>query len=486
MRFLFLLLIPSVIFSQIDDQSKKFDSIFFNVAVNVSSANPSKALQLADSLALNAANKNQQIKSLMLVADILSKQEKRGEAIIKALEVLEIAKEEKDYVFQARIYGFLSSEYRSIGFLDKGKVFLNKGIEISRNIPDEKKVADFMAMGNYELAEYALEEKEYSKAIAYLELALLTYKQEEDPQTRYFMISNSEEMIGHSYEGLGEIKKAISHFSKANLYINKAGAGNSIWAASIYHGLGNAFLESKNIDSAGVYLNKALVISEKSNHGSLKESVFKSVSEYYNTIKELDSFAVYTAKHNEQLNKNTEQKRLMINSAYNALNIQINNKSSNNIIYIIVVIVFLLFIGIYYKKKALFSTSKVKSPDIILSKKTEEDLAMKLKEFEESNKFLDKNMSLPTLIGLLNTNTKYFRTFIKNNKNTDYNNYINELRIQYVLDKFKTDKEYLNYKISYLADECGFSSHSKFSASFKNVTGISPSEYIRSIKNDVI
>ena len=93
-------------------------------------------------------------------------------------------------------------------------------------------------------------------------------------------------------------------------------------------------------------------------------------------------------------------------------------------------------------------------------------------------------MSLPKLLGLLNINSKYFRKFLKDNKNTDYSNYNNGLRIQYIKEKLTTDKEYLNYKISYLAEECGFSSHSKFSASFKNVTGISPSEFICSLKDN--
>ncbi|HLV38436.1 helix-turn-helix domain-containing protein, partial [Xanthomarina sp.] len=61
---------------------------------------------------------------------------------------------------------------------------------------------------------------------------------------------------------------------------------------------------------------------------------------------------------------------------------------------------------------------------------------------------------------------------------------INKLRIQYIVNKLKSDPDYLNYKISYLAEECGFSSHSKFSASFKNVTGLSPSTFISNLTNN--
>ena len=95
-------------------------------------------------------------------------------------------------------------------------------------------------------------------------------------------------------------------------------------------------------------------------------------------------------------------------------------------------------------------------------------------------------MSCSTLVSHLNTNAKYLRHIFKNNKNTDNNNYINELRIHYIVDKLKTDPAYLNYKISYLAEECGFSSHSKFSASFKSILKLAPSEFINNLKNDEI
>ena len=122
--------------------------------------------------------------------------------------------------------------------------------------------------------------------------------------------------------------------------------------------------------------------------------------------------------------------------------------------------------------------------DYVLSEKTENELLDKLKQFENSKKFLDKNISLPMVIGQLNTNTKYFRQMLKKHRETDFNSYINELRIQYILNKLNTDKKYLSYKISVLADECGFSSHSKFSASFKTITGDSPSNYINNLKNN--
>ncbi|WP_340700813.1 helix-turn-helix domain-containing protein [Chryseobacterium arthrosphaerae] len=60
---------------------------------------------------------------------------------------------------------------------------------------------------------------------------------------------------------------------------------------------------------------------------------------------------------------------------------------------------------------------------------------------------------------------------------------MNELKIYYIINKIETDNRYRNYKISYLAEESGFISHSAFATTFKNITGMPPSEFIRISKN---
>ena len=42
----------------------------------------------------------------------------------------------------------------------------------------------------------------------------------------------------------------------------------------------------------------------------------------------------------------------------------------------------------------------------------------------------------------------------------------------------------INYKISYLAEECGFSSHSSFATVFKSIVGMSPVTLIKLIKEE--
>ncbi|QIG90980.1 helix-turn-helix transcriptional regulator [Chryseobacterium sp. POL2] len=52
------------------------------------------------------------------------------------------------------------------------------------------------------------------------------------------------------------------------------------------------------------------------------------------------------------------------------------------------------------------------------------------------------------------------------------------------IGKLKKEPKYLKYKISSLAEEIGFSSQSKFAAAFKKVTSVSPSEFIKHLKEN--
>jgi len=114
----------------------------------------------------------------------------------------------------------------------------------------------------------------------------------------------------------------------------------------------------------------------------------------------------------------------------------------------------------------------------LMSCEVKEEILKKLLLFEEGTKYTDKNFNLSALSVKLKTNTKYLSYIINKYKKKDFNTYINELRILYIIKKMETNPAYLNYKISYLADECGFSSHSKFTSVFRSVVGMSPSRFM--------
>lgn len=121
-----------------------------------------------------------------------------------------------------------------------------------------------------------------------------------------------------------------------------------------------------------------------------------------------------------------------------------------------------------------------------ISKEKEEEILQKLEEFEQSGRYLNKNMSLAMLSAQMEINTKYLSEVINNNKEKNFNGYINKLRINHIAQLLKTDPTFLNYKVSYLAEYSGFSSHSAFTTVFKSVTGMSPNAYIQEISKSKV
>ncbi|WP_300669963.1 helix-turn-helix transcriptional regulator [Soonwooa sp.] len=113
-----------------------------------------------------------------------------------------------------------------------------------------------------------------------------------------------------------------------------------------------------------------------------------------------------------------------------------------------------------------------------MSSEMEASLLRKLEKFERSTKFTDQNMSLASLAGIIGTNTQYTSELINKHKQKNFNAYINELRIKYVIKNLTENKEYSSFKIAYIAEDAGFSSHSVFSKVFKQYTDLSPSEFM--------
>lgn len=125
-----------------------------------------------------------------------------------------------------------------------------------------------------------------------------------------------------------------------------------------------------------------------------------------------------------------------------------------------------------------------KRNESLMTSETEAKLLELLDDFEKGTLYNNKNMSLPFLAGELNTNTKYLSYIINQHKSTDFKSYINRLRIRYIVGKLTNDEKYRQYKISILAEECGFSSHSKFASIFKAVTDFSPSAFIKHVEEE--
>lgn len=120
---------------------------------------------------------------------------------------------------------------------------------------------------------------------------------------------------------------------------------------------------------------------------------------------------------------------------------------------------------------------------IVVPTETEQVVLEKLKQFENTDEYINKDMSLAMLASKVDVNTKYLSEIINKHYQDNFNTYINKLRINYIIKKLENDPQYSLYKISYLAEACGFSSHTSFTNVFKAITGISPIVFIRFLED---
>ncbi len=113
------------------------------------------------------------------------------------------------------------------------------------------------------------------------------------------------------------------------------------------------------------------------------------------------------------------------------------------------------------------------------------DILVKLKKFEATDKFVKKKYTLPQLAKELNTNGTYLSKVINETKQVNFANYLNQLRIEYSIERITNDSRFREYTIKAIAEECGFKTQQSFSAAFYKKTGIKPSFFVRQLKTKI-
>jgi len=119
--------------------------------------------------------------------------------------------------------------------------------------------------------------------------------------------------------------------------------------------------------------------------------------------------------------------------------------------------------------------SKIKNNDI--NEAAEKMILKKLSNFEKKYLFLKPEITAGSLASDFNTNVVYLSKVIKKHKNNNFNNYINQLKIDYVILELKTNPTYKNYKVTFWAEDCGIP-YSTFVKVFNQQTGTTPSRFI--------
>ncbi|UZO82175.1 AraC family transcriptional regulator [Aquimarina sp. ERC-38] len=117
-----------------------------------------------------------------------------------------------------------------------------------------------------------------------------------------------------------------------------------------------------------------------------------------------------------------------------------------------------------------------------ISPKKVREISEKLKCFEENKQYLKSNITTNSLAKDFKTNTKYLSKIILREYDKKFVDYINDLRVDYAVEKLKTNKLFNNYSIKSIANDVGFNSAESFSKAFYKRNKIYPSYFIKQNK----
>lgn len=331
--------------------------------------------------------------------------------------------------------------------------------------------------------------KKYKEAIAQLTGTLSTLQKNKD----FANLSVAYFYIGKSFWSLGQKDKAIIYFKKVENIFKKENYIRPDFREG-YEKLIDYYKRKGNTKSQLFYIDQLLKVDKilSQNYKYLLQKV----------VKEYDTKELLKAKHE-------------IENAMNCRTIV----GFSLIFSLIAIIIFLIYN--HFKNKRLFddimnrdtSQTAITATGIkplnfeeIIKKDTTETLnsdntdkqliqeispeiefgiVKRLEKFEQSKKYLEKEMTLTKMASFLNTNTKYVTKIIAKHRGKGTIDYITDLKINYIIEILKSETKYRNYTNKALADEAGFGSTQNFTRAFKERNGISPTYFIYKLKKSI-
>jgi AraC-like DNA-binding protein len=313
---------------------------------------------------------------------------------------------------------------------------------------------------------------------------------------------------GRSLKGLEKFDESEKYLLKVLSSYKEKKHANILQEVNVLNRLGDLYFQKKEYNKAIATLTTSLKKARKIDNSYLLEDIYNHLAVNYLALNDKAEHQSSNKKFITFLTLNEEKDNEAVNSLFNLAgeeeeaNYFIAESRYESYIYAglgVLVLIFAFGNVLYFRNKAkrrrlkeiisyleIINNVSVKpeaekkeaNKKLVIPTETEQTILTKLKRFENSIKYTSKDMSLATLAAQLDINTKYLSEVINKHYQDNFNTYINKLRINFIIEKLKNEPEYLNYKISYLAEVSGFSSHSSFATVFKSITGIAPTTFI--------
>lgn len=199
----------------------------------------------------------------------------------------------------------------------------------------------------------------------------------------------------------------------------------------------------------------------------------------------------------ELLHNNDTQEYQNLNNQLVIKNDKINSQKKTAILIVIILVLILIYSFFYYtqKNKAKarrfqeiikkiqdhYNTTPETTPKSHIKDTRAQEILERLSDLEKTEFFKSKECTLHTTAKAIETNTTYLSKALNEVKKQSFSQYLNELRIDYVLVTLKEDTRFRSYTIKAISEEIGYKSVTTFLKAFKGRTNLNPSYYIEKL-----
>lgn len=414
--------------------------------------------------------------------------------------------------------GLFDENYKE---LQNAKYYVNK-LDINKKHYHMSLIYQGLAAGYY------VPKKAHQDTIlSYFKKSLQEAKQITDNKENVLQTDEKYDMISYLYMNIGMYYAMIytpKRLDLAEEYLknslstinNRKFTEIEVDKIPILNYLGNFYSEQNKHSDAIDYARQVIKLEKTKKSPSARVAAFATLTNSYEGLKDKDSTIKYMSLYTNLSDSLSHINKIAADKTIKKISSKQDKIHKDNELHLISIscIIFLILVAsgwFFWKRNQsklhkryktiienLKNDTKVsqiqpvsteiedKSPENIIniSEDTTASLLNKLSKFEKSEKFLKNDMSLSALSNSLNTNPRYLSEIIKQHKGKNFNNYLNGLRIHYITNKLYDTPVFREYKISYLAEACGFSSREVFAVIFKKETGVTPSYFISQLKKD--
>ena len=359
----------------------------------------------------------------------------------------------------------ISSSYNNLKKHDSAYITVNKGMKLSLKSSDSIFYGYFLLSSG--ITHYF--KKDYQSSLD----SLYKFKRKYKSRIRDGNIIIADLFIGRSYYELNDIEKSI-------YFLEKVDSITPLKVRSSYELLLKLYKKKGDIEKQIEYIDKILNIDSLINQDS--NYLYKNIEKEYSTPNLI------------------LEKEEIISS--------LRGKTKNSQIWIFILLVFIVFITtvllynyrkkIAYKKRfiELYNSKNIdlKSRENVQKDKTEDlgipenvikEILEKIEQFEKNKEFTNSGLTIAELSKKFQTNTRYLSKIINQYKNKSFSNYINDLRIEFVINELKNNNnKFRKYTIKAISNDIGFKSTQVFSKLFYKKTGIYPSFFLKELEKE--